>query len=175
MYAVVFEVLPSAHGTQRYLEIAAALRPRLDEIDGFLSIERFRCTSEPGWILSLSLWRDEAALVRWRGQGEHHAAQAEGRAAVFDDYRLRVVRLGEHAETASQRVGLREHDGSAGGAFCRRFLSLADGCRQIDLLDGQLGGGEAGVRWGEVIRDYGMHDRAQAPQRFPAARNREGA
>ncbi|HEY8608539.1 MAG TPA: antibiotic biosynthesis monooxygenase [Noviherbaspirillum sp.] len=173
MYAVVFEVLPTAQGYQRYLDIAAALRPQLDGIDGFISIERFRCTSEAGWILSLSQWRDESALVRWRQHGEHHAAQAEGRAAVFDDYRIRVVRFEELPVAGAPRLGLREHGGEAAGGFRRRFASLADAGRRIDLLDDGVLTGDSrlgsDIRWGTVIRDYGMRARAQAPQHFPLA------
>jgi heme-degrading monooxygenase HmoA len=91
MIAVIFEVTPRAGMRERYLDIAAALRPRLDGIDGFVSIERFESLSTPGKILSLSFWRDEAAVAAWRGLGEHRAAQAEGRASVFQDYRLRIA------------------------------------------------------------------------------------
>ncbi len=111
MFAVIFEVEPAKGREQEYLDIAASLRPELEKIDGFISIERFSSLVNPGKILSLSFWRDEAALIRWREHGEHHRAQHKGRAGVFADYRLRVA---------------------------------------------------------SVVRDYGMHDRAQAPQQFPA-------
>ena len=106
MIAVIFEVWPAEGQRQTYLDIAAQLRPLLEEIDGFLSIERFESLSEPGKILSLSFWRDEQALAAWRRLEPHRDAQALGRAEVFGDYRLRVA---------------------------------------------------------GVIRDYGMHSRAQAP------------
>jgi heme-degrading monooxygenase HmoA len=89
MIAVIFEVWP--RDPQRYLDIAADLRPRLDGIDGFLSIERFESLSENGKILSLSFWRDEAAVAQWRNIKAHRAAQHEGRAQVFRDYRLRIA------------------------------------------------------------------------------------
>ena len=91
MIAVIFEVWPSAEGKPTYLDLAAALRPQLERIDGFVSVERFESLSEPGKILSLSFFRDEAAVQAWRNTGEHRAAQEAGRGGVFRDYRLRVA------------------------------------------------------------------------------------
>ena len=91
MIAVIFEVWPSAEGRQQYLDLAAALRPLLDEVDGFISIERFGSLSEPGKLLSLSFFRDEAALAQWRQLEAHRAAQSAGRQGLFDDYRLRIA------------------------------------------------------------------------------------
>ncbi|WP_377159779.1 antibiotic biosynthesis monooxygenase family protein [Roseateles sp. UC29_93] len=91
MIAVIFEVIPSADGRDRYLELAAELKPLLQEVDGFLSIERFQSLTDPGKLLSLSFWRDEAAVREWRRIEAHRAAQSEGRAGVFADYRLRVA------------------------------------------------------------------------------------
>lgn len=107
MIAVIFEVWPAPGRKQEYLDLAAGLRPLLEQIDGFISIERFESLSEPGKILSLSVFRDEAAVERWRQLEQHRNAQARGRGGVFRDYRLRVA---------------------------------------------------------GVIRDYGMNERAQAPQ-----------
>lgn len=106
MLAVIFEVVPAEGRRQEYLDLAAGLRPRLAEIDGFVSIERFQSLTDPGRILSLSFWRDEASIERWRTMETHRAAQTAGRAGVFRDYRLRVA---------------------------------------------------------QVVRDYGLHERAQAP------------
>jgi heme-degrading monooxygenase HmoA len=91
MIAVIFEVWPADGQRQTYLDIAAHLRPLLDEIDGFISIERFESLTEPGKILSLSFWRDEQAVAAWRQRDPHRGAQARGRAEVFKDYRLRVA------------------------------------------------------------------------------------
>jgi heme-degrading monooxygenase HmoA len=91
MIAVIFEVWPAEGQRQTYLDIAAQLRPLLDEIDGFISIERFESLSEPGKLLSLSFWRDEQAIAAWRQRDSHRAAQARGRAHVFKDYRLRIA------------------------------------------------------------------------------------
>ncbi len=91
MIAVIFEVWPNAGHHDEYLDIAAELRPLLDEIDGFVSIERFQSLTEPGKILSLSFWRDEQAVETWRQMDEHRGAQTKGRSWVFADYRLRVA------------------------------------------------------------------------------------
>jgi heme-degrading monooxygenase HmoA len=90
MIAVIFEVWPRPERRGEYLDIAAALRPELEAIDGFISVERFESLSEPGKLLSLSFWRDEAALATWRNLRAHRAAQARGRAGIFANYRLRV-------------------------------------------------------------------------------------
>jgi len=91
MIAVIFEVWPSEGNRQRYLEIAADLRPQLQHIDGFISVERFESLSQPNKILSLSFWRDEEAIRAWRELKDHREAQALGRAGLFADYRLRIA------------------------------------------------------------------------------------
>lgn len=106
MIAVIFEVIPRVDQRQAYLDAAAALRPLLEKIDGFVSIERFESLTQPGKILSLSFWKDEEAVRQWRNLEVHRATQSLGRNGIFADYRLRVA---------------------------------------------------------AVIRDYGMHDRAEAP------------
>jgi len=93
MIAVIFEVEPAEGQRDTYLDLAAALRPQLEQIDGFLSVERFQSLTNPGKLLSLSFFRDEAAVVRWRGVSGHQAAQGRGRGGVFKDYRLRVSRV----------------------------------------------------------------------------------
>jgi len=91
MIAVIFEVIPAPGRKQDYLDLAASLRPDLERIDGFISIERFESLTTPGKILSLSIWRDEDAVKRWRNLEGHRAAQAKGRGGIFADYRLRVA------------------------------------------------------------------------------------
>ena len=91
MIAVIFEVWPAPGRKQEYLDLAAGLRPLLEQIDGFISIERFESLSEPGKLLSLSVFKDEAAVERWRQLEKHRNAQARGRDGVFRDYRLRVA------------------------------------------------------------------------------------
>ena len=106
MIAVMFEVWPHPEARSTYLELAASLADELRGIDGFVSVERFQSLADPDKLLSLSLWRDEAAVAAWRNRPNHRDAQAAGRASVFRDYRLRIA---------------------------------------------------------AVLRDYGAHDRAQAP------------
>ena len=89
MIAVIFEVWPARRDD--YLDIAAELRPHLQQIDGFISVERFESITEKGKMLSLSFFRDEAAVQAWRNIAEHRAAQAKGRGGIFRDYRLRIA------------------------------------------------------------------------------------
>src|SRR5262245_37205761 len=106
MIAVIFEAVPNQGQRDAYLDAAAQLRPLLEKIDGFISVERFESLTQPGKILSLSIWRDEEAVRRWRNVEAHRGIQARARDTIFADYRLRVA---------------------------------------------------------EVVRDYGLDDRAQAP------------
>ena len=93
MIAVIFEVWPADACKQEYLDIAASLRSDLEKIDGFLSIERFQSLVDETKLLSLSFWRDEAAVAEWRNLERHRAAQQAGRDHVFCDYRLRVAEV----------------------------------------------------------------------------------
>lgn len=93
MILVVFEVWPKDDGVDRYFEIAGQLRAELEKIDGFISIERFESVTTPGKFLSLSAWRDEAAVAAWRQHLGHQAAQDEGKAALFADFRIRVAEV----------------------------------------------------------------------------------
>ena len=112
MIAIIFEVEPAEGQQDAYLAYAAGLKPELEQMDGFISVERFQSLTTPGKLLSLSFWRDEAAVAGWRNHDAHRIAQAAGRGGVFADYRLRVV---------------------------------------------------------SVIRDYGPHDRAEAPADAPGS------
>jgi heme-degrading monooxygenase HmoA len=91
MVVVIFEVWPAKGRTDEYFELAASLRRELEQIDGFISIERFESVTTPGKFVSLSFWRDEEAVRRWRNVEGHRRAQARGRAEIFADYRLRVA------------------------------------------------------------------------------------
>ena len=93
MIAVIFEAEARPGQEDAYFEMAAGLRPLLEEADGFLSIERFESTTNPGKVLSLSFWRDEAAVARWRNVEAHRRVQAAGRAQIFAGYRLRVAHV----------------------------------------------------------------------------------
>lgn len=91
MIAVIFEVEPNPGAASRYFEVAASLKAELESIDGFISVERFESLARPGRFLSLSFWRDEAAVRTWRCHGMHRRAQQEGRSDVLAGYRLRVA------------------------------------------------------------------------------------
>ena len=93
MIAVIFEVEPAEGRKADYLDIAAEMRPMVEEVEGFISVERFQSLTDPRKILSLSFFEDEAALQRWRTLAAHRAAQAKGRRGIFDNYRLRVAHV----------------------------------------------------------------------------------
>ncbi|HZY54609.1 MAG TPA: antibiotic biosynthesis monooxygenase [Reyranella sp.] len=114
MIAVIFEVWPADGRKQTYLDIAAKLKPELEQIDGFISIERFQSLTDDSKILSLSFWRDEAAVKAWRNVEHHRQAQKVGREGVFRDYRLRiasVVRDYGMTERAEAPADSREKNG----------------------------------------------------------------
>lgn len=93
MIAVIFEFFPIEGKVEEYLDIAATLKPLLQHIDGFISIERFSSLSEEGKILSLSFWRDEKAISQWRNTQMHRLAQEKGYKELFSNYRLRVAKV----------------------------------------------------------------------------------
>lgn len=93
MIAVIFEVQPTAEGRPIYLNHAATLKPLLEQMVGFISVERFQSLAQPDKLLSLSFWRDEEAVRGWREMALHREAQAAGRGGLFADYRLRVVQV----------------------------------------------------------------------------------
>src|SRR5215813_5388190 len=93
MFCVLFEVHPMPDRQDAYLDVAKMLKPELEKIDGFIDNIRYRSLTRDGWILSLSTWRDEKALVRWRTHAGHHTVQERGRLEVFQDYHLRIGQL----------------------------------------------------------------------------------
>jgi heme-degrading monooxygenase HmoA len=156
-YAVFFEVKPNGDGGRKaYLDTAGALRSKLDTISGFVSIERFDNESRPGWLLSLSHWRDEAALITWREVFEHRVAQEKGRHGVFADYRIRVARQ----VAAGGDLTVADETNCGPGTGTQRFASLSTPGHRVALIEG--GGLPGGTHW-QVIRDYGLHQRRQAP------------
>jgi heme-degrading monooxygenase HmoA len=90
MFAVIFVVQPKKERWNDYLDLAKYLKPKLEAVDGFIDNERFESRRTQGRLLSLSIWRDEKSVVRWRTQGEHHGVQEKGRFEIFEDYHLRV-------------------------------------------------------------------------------------
>lgn len=111
MIAVIFELQPREGMMEPYLEIAAELRPILEQIDGFISVERFESLTTPGKYVSISFWRDEEAVKAWRQQANHRRAQHKGRTEIFQDYRLRVAEvirdytIDERSEAPADAVG----------------------------------------------------------------------
>ena len=93
MIAVLFEVRPAEGRRGAYLDLTAALKPELEQVDGFISVERFESLSEPGKLLSLSFFRDESAVQAWRNRPDHRRAQIGGRTGIFADYRLRIAHV----------------------------------------------------------------------------------
>ena len=91
MIAVIFEVMPADGRKGDYMEHAARLRSELERMDGFISVERFQSLTNPEKLLSLSFWRDEAAVAGWRNHAHHRGTQSAGRGGIFTDYRLRVA------------------------------------------------------------------------------------
>lgn len=90
MFSVIFEVLPKEGRRDEYLGLAKDLRPILENMDGFLDVERYESRKRPGWVLSQSTWRDEKSMVRWRTQRDHYFVQSKGRFEIFADYHLRI-------------------------------------------------------------------------------------
>lgn len=120
MIAVIFEVKPRLYKQDAYLEEAERLRPLLAQMDGFISVERFASLSSPGKILSLSYWRDEDAVKRWRENAEHRVTQTAGRDSIFAEYRLRVAQVvrdyGMHERTQAPADSRQFHSDSRSGS-----------------------------------------------------------
>ena len=93
MMAVIFELEPKPGKADAYFDVAGSLKSHLEAMDGFISVERFESVAAPGKFLSLSFWRDEAALEAWRNLTPHRGAQSTGRGEIFADYRLRVAHV----------------------------------------------------------------------------------
>ncbi len=103
MMAVIFEVWPAEGRKTDYLELAAQLRGELEHVDGFISVERFQSLADPDKLLSISFWRDEAAVAEWRRHAKHRATQSVGRREIFRDYRLRVAAVARDYGMAQRR------------------------------------------------------------------------
>jgi heme-degrading monooxygenase HmoA len=105
MFSVIFEVHPADGKRDEYLAQAKELKSVIETIDGFIDNERFESRSRAGWVLSLSTWRDEKSVIRWRTQVKHHLTQEKGRFEIFSDYHLRV---GEVTTDSHPPIPLRE-------------------------------------------------------------------
>jgi heme-degrading monooxygenase HmoA len=214
MFAVIFEVNPKPEQWNAYLEYAGMLRPELEQIDGFIDNERFSSRRRKGWLLSLSIWRDEKAVIRWRTRARHHEVQQKGRSQVFGDYHLRVGEIiADNRLPAGKVLPQQRFDETAAAA---KLISLSDAAPEglpdkpdavtvaarLGVLDttnpglvdwdvfesivqpgkfillkswrdaaaaegSPQSGAEIRHRRVRVIRDYGMFDRAEAPQYYP--------
>jgi heme-degrading monooxygenase HmoA len=196
MFAVIFEVNPRPEAWDDYLSNAAILRPELLAIDGFIANERYASLSRRGWLVSLSIWRDEKALIRWRTHAVHHDVQGKGRAFIFADYRLRVGEIVSDTEekeplpqsrfdttevSAMKAVTLTERALDPGPVATAPDADSFDSITRPgnalylrswpDLASAETGirGVSGRHRLVRVIRDYGMRARAEAPQYFPPA------
>jgi heme-degrading monooxygenase HmoA len=191
MFAVIFEVNPRPQAWDDYLGHAAILRPELLVIDGFIANDRYRSLTRPGWLVSLSIWRDEKALIRWRTHALHHNIQGKGRTGIFAAYHLRVGEIVADTQAteplpqqrfdataaAEKAVSLTEHPtGAAPLSGGETFDSILQPGAALTLRSwpdteaatAGVGGAPGRHRIVRVIRDYGMFDRAEAPQYFPA-------
>jgi len=104
MHVVVFEVTVKPDVGHRYFDIAAELKPELEKIEGFISVERFESIVTPNKYVSLSFWRDEDAVARWREQGAHRTAQELGKKEIFADFRISVAQI-HRQYTMADRTG----------------------------------------------------------------------
>ncbi len=104
MIVVVFEVSPKEGRAQDYFDLAAALRPELEQVDGFISVERFESLTARGKYVSLSYWRDADAVAAWHGTENHAVAQARGKSEIFEDFRITVAES-IRSYTMADRVG----------------------------------------------------------------------
>ncbi len=218
MFAVIFEVRPKEERFDDYLTLAKQLKPKLEAIEGFIDNDRFKSRRSAGLLLSLSTWRDEKAVIRWRTHGEHRGVQEQGRFEVFEDYHLRVgeivadsqppqglavvqQRFDETVVGAGKAVTISElaaaADDKPASADLPRDLGLprigTEGVVDHDTFESIYMPGKllllvswkdaaTAERWNpkaperarlrhrrvRIIRDYGMSDRREAPQYYPA-------
>jgi heme-degrading monooxygenase HmoA len=195
MFAVIFEVNPRAEARDEYLRHAATLRPELVAIEGFIANERYASLTRPGWLVSLSIWRDEKALIRWRTHALHHDIQGKGRSTVFADYHLRVGEIVTDTEATEplpqQRFDTTEVAAAKAVTLTERTLDATPAAPQPDAdsfdsitrpgnglylqswpdlpsAEAAIGGAPGHHRVVRIIRDYGMFARTEAPQYFPA-------
>lgn len=187
MFAVIFEVHPKPDQWDTYLGTAKMLRPELEQIDGFIDNVRYKSLTRDGWLLSLSTWRDEQALIRWRTNARHHLAQQAGRSTIFQDYHLRVGQITDETGAADATAvtlittkppapSMLDAEGLTGCGLFDAILTpgnliLLASWRTQEHAEAyentlRLPAG-ARLRRVRIIRDYGMFDRREAPQYFP--------
>ena len=174
MFAVVFGVRPKPDRWQDYLGLAGALRPKLEKMDGFIANERFTSRGREGWVLSLSIWRDEKAVIRWRTRARHHAAQERGRSEIFEDYHLRVgeVIADSGFPNGHSPPQQRFDETETGGAKLVTISELNDDGPKTANLAAALGLPKAGT--GTVI-DYEIFAAINDPKKLLLLASWEGA
>jgi heme-degrading monooxygenase HmoA len=159
MYAVIFEFETKPGCFDDYYATAVALRPDVDKVDGFLGIHRYASRMKADRFISLSTWRDEAAIAQWREFDPHRQAQNRGRNELFADYRLRVG-----PENASEgTILVAEGRGLTGDG--ELFDSVSEPGKMLSLGGSEVGGEVERSFKVKVMRDYGMVSRAEAPRR----------
>jgi heme-degrading monooxygenase HmoA len=178
MIGLFFEVTPRDAGhASRYFELAAALKPELDRNGGVLFADRYTSLDRQGVVLSHQWWEDEEALIRWRQHTQHRAIQRAGREQHFSDYRIRIGRGTEPFEIAAtaRSVWVSYYDaeptGRSAGELYKSvyregyYLVLGDSAAAAK-------GNATDMKAFEIIRDYTMYDRAEAPQQYPPVERR---
>jgi heme-degrading monooxygenase HmoA len=219
MFSIIFEVHPKSDQWDEYLANAKMLRPELEQVEGFVDNIRYKSLTREGWILSLSSWRDEKSVVRWRTSARHHEVQEKGRNQILLDYHLRVGQLTgdthipQGYKLVEQRLDETENGQGTAVALLTakrpetwgelppakeiaQWFGLAPDANDLmswDVFDAVLTPGDlillttwrdakASEEFGmklqlgknvryrnvRVIRDYGMFDRHEAPQYYPA-------
>lgn len=134
MFSVIFEVQPRADRWDDYFGYAKLLRPELEKIDGFIDNTRYRSARRPGRLLSLSTWRDEKAVIRWRTHATHVEVQGKGRREVFDQYHLRVGQI--TADThLPHGCALREQRLDETETGAAKAVSLVEANRPVGLAE----------------------------------------
>jgi heme-degrading monooxygenase HmoA len=176
MIGLFFEVIPRDGHASRYFELAAALKSELDRNGGVLFIDRYTSLDRPDVLLSHQWWDSEEALVRWREHGQHRAIQRAGREQHFRDYRIRIGRAVEPSEisTKVRSVWASYHDAEPiGRPVGELYKSVYREGKYLVLGEGVPAPGNAtDTKAFEIIRDYTMYDRAEAPQQYPPVQRR---
>lgn len=113
MIYVIFEVIINEGQRDKYLELASELRDDLFASDGFLKSERFLSLTNERKVLSLSIWKDEESIEKWRNKAEHRMAQRQGRELVFESYNISVAsKIRSYSD-----IDRREAPGDSNGVF----------------------------------------------------------
>lgn len=171
MMGLFFEVMPLEGHASRYFELAAFLKPELEQNGGLVFIDRYISVHRPEVVLSHQLWADEAALIRWREHPQHKPIQRAGREQHFRDYRIRVARVLDAAPAVSTARSLwaSYHDAEpAGQVSGELFKSVYREGKYLVLADrAPVAQDAAETKAFEVIRDYTMYERSEAPQDYP--------